>query len=60
MTIANQIKSFHADDLNSLIAEAEEKGVVTQDWENESTEYDFVDGSVLIICNNHVSDYASR
>ncbi len=60
MNIAEQIKAFYQDDLDGLMAEAEEKGEVTQDWDNESTEYDFVDGSVLIVCNNDVFVYSSR
>lgn len=60
MTIAAQIKAFHQDDLNAMIEEAESRGEVTQDRENESTEYDFPDGSVLIVCGNSVSTYGSR
>ena len=59
MTIAEQIKAAHAD-INDLMSEAEDLGEVTQDWENESTEYDFIDGSVLIVCGEFVSTYGSR
>jgi hypothetical protein len=60
MNIAEQLKSFHQDDINALMEEAEQKGHVTEDWDNESTEYDFPDGSVLIVCNDNVSAYGSR
>ena len=60
MTIASQLKSFHGDNLDAMMAEAEELGEVTQDYDNESTEYDFADGSVLIIGDGYVSAYGSR
>ena len=59
MTIANQIKSFH-DDINEMMEEAENRGEVTQDWDNEATEYDFPDGSVLIVSGNESRTYGSR
>ena len=70
MSIANEIKSFYTEtnketgdevvDKNLMMIEAEEKGEVTQDWDNESTEFDFADGSVLIVSAGNVSAYGSR
>jgi len=68
MTIAEQILAFYrhnaridaAIDLNKLIEECSERGTVTQDWQNESTEFDFVDGSVLIVCGSEINIYGSR
>lgn len=60
MTIAQQIKNFHGDNISDMMTEAEDRGVVTQDWESESTEYEFIDGSVLIVSGPHVSEYGSR
>lgn len=60
MSIAEQLKSFHQGNLNELFSDAEQLGEVTQDWDSESTEFDFVDGSVLIVCNGEVFTYGSR
>lgn len=74
MTIAEQLKSFYTErvlneykgrvdyivDYIGLASEAEQIGKVTQDWDSESTEYDFVDGSVLVICGPDVTVYGSR
>lgn len=60
MNTAQQLKAFHDDNLDTMMAEAEALGEVTQDGENESTEYDFPDGSVLIVCGANVSAYGSR
>jgi hypothetical protein len=59
MNIAQQIKAF-SDDICEVLAEATRIGIVTQDWENECTEIDFVDGSVMIICNSTISIYGAR
>jgi hypothetical protein len=70
MNIAEQIKAFHtttdkrngAQTINivELLAECEEKATeTTQDWDNEQTEFDFADGSVLIVWR-HASAYGSR
>ena len=59
MNIAQQIKAF-SDDINAILDEATMRGNVTQDWENECTEIDFVDGSVMIICNSTISIYGAR
>lgn len=60
-TIAEQIKSFYTlDQYNEMMEECESKGEATQDWENETTEFDFPDGSVLIVCNDNISAYGSR
>ena len=68
MTIAEQILAFYrhhtpinaAIDLNKLIEECSERGTVTQDWDNESTEFDFQDGSVLIVNGSEINVYGSR
>ena len=75
MTIAEQILAFYRHharidvshggycmtiDLARLIEECNERGIVTQDWENESTEFDFADGSVLIVNNSDINIYGSR
>lgn len=61
MNIAQQIKTFHNKSITEMMEEAEEKATeINQDWDNESTEYDFIDGSVLIISGNYVNHYASR
>lgn len=58
--IAEQLKAT-CTDTNELMNHAESDAKeVTQDWENESTEYDFIDGSVLIVNNDFVYAYASR
>lgn len=49
-----------AADIVTLCEHAERIGTVTQDWDNESTEYDFADGSVLIVCGSDVFVYGSR
>jgi hypothetical protein len=54
-TIAQQIKDANKNDLSALIFEAEDKGEVTQDWENESTRFNFEDGSSLAITNAEVT-----
>lgn len=70
MNTAQQIKSFYVTidpnngqeifDWDGMIEECELKGEATQDWESESTEYDFPDGSVLIISGPEVRTYGSR
>ena len=60
MSIAEQIKSFHKGDTNEMMIEADQKGEATQDWEHETTEYDFADGSVLIVSNDNSRAYGSR
>lgn len=58
--IAEQLKATWTD-TTELMSNAElDAKEVNQDWENESTEYDFIDGSVLIVNNNCVYAYASR
>jgi hypothetical protein len=59
MNIAQQIKAF-SDDINAILDEATRIGIVTQNWEKECTEIDFVDGSVMIICNSTISIYGAR
>lgn len=66
MTIAEQLKAFHTKndcriDYSTLVDDAEQISVlITQDWENETTEYDFIDGSVIVINGPSVWVYGSR
>ena len=74
MNIAEQLKAFHTIDepneytgrvhqvidTSALAAEAAQIGAETQDWENETTWYDFADGSCLVIWNNDATAYGSR
>ena len=75
MTIAEQILAFYRHharidvsrgghcmtiDIARLIEECSERGITTQDWENESTEFDFPDGSILIVCGPEINIYGSR
>lgn len=69
MTIANQILAFYTkttefgDDVNvpDLMGECEQKAVnKNQDWDNESTTYEFADGSVIVVCNNEARHYGSK
>ena len=66
MNIAEQLKAFHTKNdyrinYSALADEAEQKSIlITQDWENETTEYDFVDGSVIVIHGSSVWVYGSR
>ena len=60
MTIATEVKADHQD-LTEMMIEAEEKAIeVTQCWGEEATEYDFEDGSLLIVRNSEANCYASR
>jgi hypothetical protein len=59
MNTAQQIKAF-SNDISEVLAEATRRGYVTQDWDNERTEIDFPDGSVMIICSSDVWVYGSR
>ena len=65
MTIANQIVAFHTEEntvnIANLMVECEEKAINSdQDWDNESTEYEFADGSVIVVCNNEARHYGSK
>ena len=74
MTIAETLKAYHTStpsywtgwqastkiDVYALTVEAERIGTSIQDWENDSTEYLFADGSVLIVCGPDVSVYGAR
>lgn len=69
MNIAEQIKAFYVFvdqytgaqtfDWQSMFAECEQKGTSEQDWENETTEYTFSDGSVLKVWNQEVTTYGA-
>ena len=68
MNIAEQLKAFHTVmvkghcmvDTAALIEEAEKIGEVTQDWDNGSTQIDFVDGSCIVVCESEVFVYGSQ
>jgi len=71
MTIATQLMGHYkisttelipaTYDYNGLADEAEERALeVTQDFDNESTEYDFADSSVLIVCGLEINAYGMR
>lgn len=58
--IAEQIKTFHTD-YNEMLEEAEEAAMnIDQDWDNESTTFEFIDGSVLVVCNSEAFAYGSK
>jgi hypothetical protein len=59
MNTAQQIKAFSSD-ISEVLAEATRRGYVTQNWDNETTEFDFPDGSVMIVWNSDVWVYGSR
>jgi hypothetical protein len=69
-TIAQSIKVFYTTierstgaetyDITGMLTEAEQKGEATQDWDNEQTEFDFPDGSVLIVGTDYATAYGSR
>lgn len=59
-TQASKMKAFHSD-ISDMMDEADSVAIeTTQNFDNESTEYDFSDGSVLIVCNNEARAYGSR
>jgi hypothetical protein len=70
MNIAEQIKAFYVFvdqytgaqtfDWQPMLAECEQKGTPEQDWENETTEYIFADGSVLKVWNQEVTAYGAK
>ena len=60
MSIAEKIKSSHGDDISKMRHEAEQKGEVTQWWEHGVTDYEFLDGSLLIFCADGDIVFASR
>lgn len=70
MTIAEQIKSFHVNKENGFesvnnydefAAECEQKAIDTeQDFDAESTTYEFADGSVIVWSNSEVFVYGCR
>ncbi len=61
MNIAEQVKSFNSEDINIMMVDAEERATQTsQDWDDGSTEYDFADGSVMIVSGSDISVYGSR
>lgn len=72
MNIAEQIKAFHIEinaqngresvkDYDAFVSECEEKANdIDQDFDNESTTYEFVDGSVIVWNNSDVYVYGSK
>jgi hypothetical protein len=46
---AQNLKALHSDDTNALLVEADRVAEVTQDYDNEATEFVFPDSSVLIV-----------
>ncbi|UNY40584.1 hypothetical protein KLER11_gp52 [Pararheinheimera phage vB_PsoM_KLER1-1] len=69
MNTAQQIKAFYTTitesgeqvDVSALMDECQEKAKdVDQDWDAESTTYEFVDGSVIVVCNSEVSVYGCK
>lgn len=69
MNIAQQIKSFYTTQSESVVKydhcgiydECEEKAVDTQqDYDAESTTYEFADGSVLVSCCGEYSAYGCK
>ncbi len=60
MSISETIKSGfnHSNDWDNLLEECQSQSrEIDQDWENESTQYTFVDGSCIVICGGGVSSY---
>lgn len=72
MNIAEQIKAFHIEinaengsesvkDYDAFVAECEEKaGDIDQDWDTETTTYEFMDGSVIVLNNSDVHTYGAK
>lgn len=62
MTIAETIKTGfnHTENWDQLFDECNLHAGedIDQDWDNESTQYNFIDGSCIIICGSFVSTYA--
>jgi len=58
MNKAESLQAFYGDNIDAIKKEAEEIGYVTTT--DESTEYDFADGSVLIAFDDFVAAYGSR
>ena len=71
MTIASQIKASYTAanqntgretyDHDGIFSECEEKAISTeQDYDAESTTYEFADGSVIVSCNGEYNAYGSK
>ena len=61
MTIAEQLKAFYANDINSLIDDAQSRCILTKTDDDDGTiEFDFIDGSVLVVYERYISAYGSR
>jgi len=71
MTIAANLKSHYVDldvstglevikDYDSFVSECEDKSEdIEQDFDNESTSYSFVDGSVIVWSGSEIRAYGS-
>ena len=61
MTIASQIKDFHKEDIASIMEESNLKAVdLEQDFYAETTQFEFADGSFLLVGNDFASAYGSK
>ena len=61
MTISSQIKDFHKEDIAAILEEADQKAVDTeQDFEAETSQFEFADGSVLLVGTDFATAYGSK
>lgn len=72
MNIAEQIKAFHSHintadgswsikDYEDFVDDCEQKAsAIEQDWDNGSTTYTFVDGSVIVWSEQFVETYGAK
>lgn len=63
MTIAENIKATYnrSEDWDILFDHCEDHAdTIDQDWDNESTQYNFIDGSCILICGSFVSVYNAQ
>ena len=61
MSISSNLKDFHKDDIAELLNEADSIACDSeQDFDAGTTEFEFADGSILIVGDNFSSAYGSR
>lgn len=63
MSIAETIKAGfnHSNDWDQLFNECKQQAQeIDQDWENGNTQYNFVDGSCIVISGSFVNSYNSQ
>jgi len=63
MSVSESIKvGFNwSQDWDQLFTECEQQAqTIDQDWENGSTQYNFVDNSCLVICGTFVNSYNAQ